>query len=217
MRVVGYGPDRGPQVPAAEETGSERRTSWWYFWTWLVTPHIEFGAVYVGMIVVLFLDLSLLQALIGIFVGTALGAPSHGILTARGVRLHVPQIVFGRLAFGARGNAIVTTIMSVISAVGWFTVHSVVAALAVNALFGFPTLAALAVVVVVQLLLPQIGITFRAVQRVLFPVVTVLLVIAGIIAFTEVEPSAAPGVAWNLNGAIAIVVVACLAWAYTIG
>lgn len=44
---------------------------WYFFWTWLVTPHVEFGAIYVGMIVVLFLDMSLLQSLIGIVIGTA--------------------------------------------------------------------------------------------------------------------------------------------------
>lgn len=55
------------------------------------------------------------------------------------------------------------------------------------------------------------------IQRFLFPVVTGILVIAGIFAFVEVDPGAVPGVAWNLNGIIAIVVVACVAWAYTIG
>lgn len=216
VRVVGYGPDPGSaQQPA--ENDSSGRNSWWYVWTWLVTPHIEFGAVYVGMIVVLFLDMSLGQALLGIFLGTAFGALSHGILTARGVRLRVPQIVLGRLAFGGRGNLFVTTIMAIISSFGWFVVNSVVAALAINSLFGFPTIAALAVVVLVQLVVSQLGISFKTLQRYLFPVVTVILVIAGIFAFAKVDPSADPGVAWNLNGIIAIVVVACIAWAYTIG
>src|SRR5699024_4543869 len=77
---------------------------WYFFCTWLVTPHIAFGAIYVGMIVVLFLDMRLLQSLIGIIIGTGIGALSHGLLTAHGARLKVPPIVIGRLAFGSKGN-----------------------------------------------------------------------------------------------------------------
>ncbi|MFT4088260.1 MAG: cytosine permease [Gordonia sp. (in: high G+C Gram-positive bacteria)] len=223
VRVVDYGSspmwaagDDG-RPPVGAPSDDSRRGSWWYFWTWLVTPHIEFGAVYVGMIVVLFLDMSLVQAVLGIFLGTAFGAISHGILTARGVQLKVPQIVLGRLAFGARGNLILTTIMAVISSVGWFIVNSVVAALALNSLFGVPTVGALAIVVVIQLLLSEVRVKFVVVQRYVYPVLTVILVVAGVISFTKVDPSAVPGSPWNLNGLIAVVVVACLAWAYTIG
>nr|KOY49526.1 hypothetical protein ISGA_09770 [Gordonia sp. NB41Y] len=182
-----------------------------------MTPHIEFGAVYVGMIVVLYLDMSLVQAVIGIVLGTAFGAISHGVLTTRGVQLKVPQIVLGRSAFGDLGSLIVTTMMAIISSFGWFIVNSVVAGLAINSLFGLPVVAGTAVAVVVQLFLAQIDIPFAAVQRYLFPLITVVLVVSGIIGFVKADPSVDAGQPWNLNGLIAIVVVACIAWAYTIG
>lgn len=217
-RVVGYRSD--PVADGSEATAGtgERRTPWWFFWTWLVTPHIEFGAIYVGMIVVLNLYMSLEQALLGIFLGTAFGALSHGVLTARGVRLKVPQVLLGRLAFGTKGNLVLTTIMAIISAGGWFIVNSLVGALAINALFdGLPVLGALAIVVVVQLLLAQVRLKYRVSQRYLYPVFTAILVIAGIYAFATVDPSTDAGSPWDLNGIIAIIVVACIAWAYTIG
>jgi len=202
------------------ESGS--RSRWSYFWTWLVTPHIEFGAIYVGMIVVLFLDMSLAQALVGVILGTAFGAFTHGLLTANGVRLRVPQMALGTLASGTKGNRAVTTVMALISSVGWFIVNSVVAGLALAALFDFSRLGALGIVVVVQLIIAVLGgqvsgVSFRAVQRYLFPVISLLVVITGIVTFTKVDLSADPGVEWNLNGLIAIVVVGCFSWAYTVG
>lgn len=218
-RVIGLGPDIEPpeQHHPAAEGGSQGRNAFICFLTWLVTPHIEFGAIYVGMIVVLFLDMSLVQALIGIVGGTAVGAVSHGLLTATGVKLRVPPIALGRLAFGKRGNRIPTTIMAIVSSLGWFIVNSVVAALAFNTLFGIPIVVGLAIVVIVQLIIAQFGISYRALQRYLFPVVTVLLVVAGIIMFAKVDPADAPGSPWDIGGLIAIVVVGCIAWAYTIG
>ncbi len=237
MRVLGYGDGPAATELAAAELGAAelaaaepgaagaagepdagRRNSWWFFWTWLVTPHIEFGAVYLGMVVVLFLHMSVLQALIGVFFGVAFGALSHGILTARGTRLRVPQVVLGRLAFGATGNAVITTVMAVISSAGWFIVNSVVAGLAINALFGgVPVVAGLAIAVIAQWLLAQVGISYRKVQQYLYPVLTVILLVAGLVTFTKVDLAADRGSPWDLNGLIAVVVVACLAWAYTIG
>lgn len=215
VRVLDFGPD---QAPAPAESDGPTRTPWWFFWTWLVTPHIEFGAVYVGMVVVLFLNMSLLQALIGIFCGVAFGAVSHGILTARGISLRVPQMVLGRLAFGAKGNLVITTIMAVISSAGWFIVNSVVAALAINSLVsGIGVIAALAIAVVVQLLIAQLPVKFRVIQQYLYPVLTVILMVAGIVTFTKVDLANDVGSPWNFNGLVAVVVVACLAWAYTIG
>lgn len=183
-----------------------------------MTPHIEFGAVYIGMIVVLNLYMSLWQALLGIFLGTAFGAFSHGLLTARGIQLKVPQVLLGRLAFGTKGNLVLTTIMAIISAGGWFIVNSLVGALAINALFdGISVVGALAIVVIVQALLSLVHVKYRILQRYMYPVFTVILVIAGIVAFAKANPSADTGSPWDLNGIIAIIVVACIAWAYTIG
>lgn len=234
-RVMGYpvpdvGPGDGDSVGAGDRAGAgagdsagagaapaPRRNPWWYFWTWLVTPHIEFGAVYIGIIVVLYLEMSLVQALIGILLGTAFGSLTHGVLTARGVRLRVPQIVLGRLAFGRIGNQLLTVVMSLVCTFGWFTFNSVVAGLALASLSGMPILAGLAVAVVVQLAISGVRVRFRDVQRRLFPVLTVVMAVAGIIVFTRVDPSIDHGSPWNLDGLIAVVVVACLAWAYTIG
>ncbi|UQE75469.1 hypothetical protein MYK68_02265 [Gordonia sp. PP30] len=216
VRVVGY--SIGDPVEAPIPEAPERRSGWWYFATWLMTPHIEFGAIYMGIVVVLFLHMSLLQALIGIFFGVAFGAVSHGLLTARGVRLKVPQLALGGLAFGRMGNLILTTIMAVISSFGWFIVNSVVAGLAINAIFtSIPLVGGIGIAVVVQLALAQIQVKYRAIQRYLFPVLAVILVVAGIMTFAKVDLAYDKGSPWNFNGIVAVVVVACLAWAYTIG
>lgn len=84
-------------------------------------------------------------------------------------------------------------------------------------MFDFPTLWSLLIVLVVQFVVAQFPVSYRAIKPYLFPVSTVLLVIAGVFGFVEVDPASDPGSAWDINGLIAIVVVACIAWAYTIG
>ncbi len=217
-RVAHYGPAPAQAEPAAPGAApDQQRRPWWYFWVWLVTPHNEFGAIYIGMIVVLFLDMSLGQALLGLVLGNAAGALSHGILTARGVHLRSPQITLGRKYFGHTGNMVLTTVIALVSSYGWFIVNSLVAALALQTIFDLPVVAGLAITVAVQLLLAWSGVDFKQLQRYLFPLVAVMLVIAGIMIFAQVTPAHDPGSPWNLSGLIAVVVVACFAWAYSIG
>jgi purine-cytosine permease-like protein len=62
---------------------------------------------------------------LGIVIGTGLGAIAHYFLSARGPLHGVPQMVLAGLAFGFKGNALPAVLMSVTAGVGWFATNSV--------------------------------------------------------------------------------------------
>src|SRR3954447_26712329 len=67
-------------------------------WTWM-SPNLEFATVFVGVISVLYFQQTFGQAVAAIVLGTGLGSMSHGILSARGPSMGVPQMVMSRIAF----------------------------------------------------------------------------------------------------------------------
>ena len=82
--------------------------------------------------------LSFWQAVLAILIGNALGSVTHGVLSARGPRYGVPQMVLSRLGFGYWGNVLPAGLMSVTAGIGWFAVNSVSGAFALNTLTGLP-------------------------------------------------------------------------------
>src|SRR3954469_6493374 len=98
------------------------------FWTWM-SPNLEFATIFVGVISVLFFGQTFWQAVAAIVVGTGLGSLAHGVLSARGPRAGVPQMVLSRIAFGYRGNILPAGLNAVVAGVGWFAVNSVSGAL----------------------------------------------------------------------------------------
>ncbi|MBJ7290591.1 cytosine permease [Williamsia sp.] len=163
------------------------------FWTW-TSPNMEFATIYVGVIAVLFFGQTLWQAIAAVLIGNALGALSHGLLTARGPSLGVPQMIISRLSFGYFGNIVPATLMSVMSGVGWFATNSVSGAFAVNTLTGLPKVPSLLIVVVVQLAIGFLGHNMiHAFEKYAFPVLTVIFVVVGIVMFTKTDPGGAAG------------------------
>lgn len=87
------------------------------FWTW-TSPNLEFATIFVGVLAVAVYGMSFWQAVAGIVIGTGLGAVAHYFLSARGPLHGVPQMVLGRMAFGFKGNAVPSVLMSVTAGSG---------------------------------------------------------------------------------------------------
>ncbi|WP_431918787.1 purine-cytosine permease family protein [Amycolatopsis tucumanensis] len=188
-KVVAVEPGGVEPVPAAERHGRPRQL----FWTW-ASPNLEFATIFVGVLAVSAFGLSFAQAVIAVAIGNGLGAVAHGVLSARGPRFGVPQMVLSRLAFGYRGNAVPAALMSVTAGIGWFAVNSVSGAFALNTLTGMPVLLCLVIVVVLQ-----IGIAFfghnlvQAYERWIFGVLAVVFAIGAVVTFTQASPGAVGG------------------------
>jgi nucleobase:cation symporter-1, NCS1 family len=94
-KVIAVEPGGAEFVPLSERHGRPVQL----LWTWL-SPNLEFATVFLGVLATGILGLSFWQAALAILIGTGLGSLSHAVLSARGPRYGVPQMVLSRIAFG---------------------------------------------------------------------------------------------------------------------
>jgi NCS1 nucleoside transporter family len=194
-RIVAVEPGGIEPVAEADKHGRPRQL----FWTWS-SPNLEFATIFVGVLGVSAFGLSFWQTLLAAVLGNALGALSHGVLSARGPKHGVPQMVLSRLGFGYWGNLLPAALMSVTAGIGWFAVNSVSGAFALNTLTGLPVLPCLVIIVALQ-----IGIAFfghnlvQAYEKYIFGVLAVIFLIATVSTFAKAHPGA-PGGGGGIGG-----------------
>src|ERR1700730_15877162 len=146
----------GTQVMAVEPGGAEfiplnerHGRPIQLFWTW-TSPNMEFATIFVGVLAVSLFGLSFWVAALALILGSAIGGVTQGILSMRGPRYGVPQMVLSRLGFGYWGNVLPAGLNLVTAGIGWFAVNSVSGALALNVLTHLPQVLCLLIIVAVQ-------------------------------------------------------------------
>ena len=186
-RVVAVEPGGVEFIPLDERHGTPRQL----FWTW-TSPNMEFATVGVGILGPLYFGLGFWQSVLAIVLGTALGSISQGVLSTWGPQHGLVQMVISRSGFGFFGNILPAGINSLVAGIGWFAVNSVSGALALNALFdGMPKGLCLVIVVVAQILIAFFGHNLvHAFEKYAFPVLTVVFVIACVVALSKAHPGA---------------------------
>ncbi|MEW5810190.1 MAG: cytosine permease [Actinomycetota bacterium] len=195
-RVVAVEPGGTEYIAEADRHGKPSQL----FWTW-TSPNLEFATIFVGMLAVLAFGMTFWQAVAGIVVGTGLGALAHYFLSARGPLHGVPQMVLGRLAFGFRGNAVPSVLMSVTAGVGWFATNSVSGAFALSTLFGIGPLLGLVIIVAAQTALAFFGHNLvQAFERYSFPVLAVVFLAASVAIFAHADLGNAAPAADGVGG-----------------
>jgi NCS1 family nucleobase:cation symporter-1 len=195
-RVTAVEPGGAGFIPLDERHGRPLNL----FWTWM-SPNLEFATIFVGVISVLFFQQTFGQAVAAIVLGTGLGSVSHGILSARGPSMGVPQMVMSRIAFGYRGNILPAGLNAVIAGIGWFAVNSVSGALALATLTDLPNALCLVIVVVLQVAIAFFGHNLVQIfERYAFPILAIIFLITSIIMLTKASPSAVAGGKGGLGG-----------------
>jgi NCS1 family nucleobase:cation symporter-1 len=195
-KVVAVEPGGAEFIPPGERHGRPLNL----LWTWM-SPNLEFATVFVGVISVLYFRQTFGEAIAAIVVGTALGSLTHGVLSARGPGMGVPQMVLSRIAFGFRGNALPAGLNAVIAGIGWFAVNSVSGTLALSVLTGMPAPLCLVIIVLVQ-----VGIAFfghnlvHVFERWALPLLAVAFLLATIFTFTAATPGAVAGNTGGVGG-----------------
>lgn len=188
-RVVAVEPGGAEFIALAERHGSPLSL----FWTWM-SPNLEFATVFVGVISVAFFEQTLPMAITAIVLGTGLGAVSHGVLSSRGPRHGVPQMILSRVAFGFRGNVLPAGLNAVVAGIGWFAVNSVSGTFALNSLTGLPKVPSRVLIVLVQIVVAFLGHNFvHGFERIAFPLLAVAFVIAAIVILPKASLAGAPG------------------------
>jgi NCS1 family nucleobase:cation symporter-1 len=197
-------------IPLAERRGRPRNLAW----TW-ASPNLEFATVYVGVLAIAVFGLSFTQAVAAILLGNVLASVTHGILSARGPSVGVPQMVLGRTAFGYRGNLLPSALMSVMAGFGWFAVNSVSGAFALNALTGVPTLACLVAIVAVQIAVAALGHDLvHLFERYAAVVLAVVFAVVAVVTFAKADYSLVPASPGGTGG---FLLAAATAYGYSVG
>jgi NCS1 family nucleobase:cation symporter-1 len=199
-KVIAVEPGGAEFVPLHERHGSPVQL----LWTWL-SPNLEFATVFLGVLATGIIGLSFPQAALAIVLGTGLGAFSHGVLSARGPKYGVPQMVLSRIPFGWFGNALPAGLNAVVAGIGWFAVNSVSGALALNSLTSLPSWLCLLVVVALQILIAFYGHNLvQSFERYAAPVLGIIFAIACVMTFLKADYSAA-GTGAGIGGFLVIV------------
>ncbi len=163
------------------------------FATWM-SPNLEFATIFLGVISVWYFQLTIWQAVLAALVGTGLGAIFMGILSARGPKAGVPQMIISRISFGYVGNVLPAGLNAIIAGVGWFAVNSVSGAFALATLTHMDAKLALLIVVVVEVVVAYFGHNLlQAWERIAFPILAVIFVLGIIFSVGHADVSAAQG------------------------
>jgi nucleobase:cation symporter-1, NCS1 family len=185
-KVAAVEPGGAGFIPLGERHG----TPLGQFWTW-VSPNMEFATIFVGVIGVWFFGQSFWMASLAVVLGTALGSLSMGTLAGRGPLFGVPQMVLSRIGFGYLGNILPAGVNALVAGIGWFAVNSVSGAFALNALLGWNSKICLLIIVILQLAVAFFGHNLvHMFERIAFPLLVVVFVIASVVIFTKAQPGA---------------------------
>jgi NCS1 nucleoside transporter family len=182
-------------IPLAERHGRPLQM----FWTW-TSPNLEFATIFLGVLAVAAFGLSFWQAVAAIVVGTGLGSLSHGLLSARGPRAGVPQMVLSRLPFGFLGNILPAGLNSATAGIGWYAVNSVSGAFALNTLTHLPKPACLVIIALAQVAVAFFGHNLVHVfERYAFGLLAVVFAITTVVLLAKSHPNA-PGAGGGTGG-----------------
>ncbi len=157
-------------------------------WTW-ISPNMEFATIFVGVLAIVAFGQSFDAAVVAIVTGTLLGSVTMGVLSSRGPRTGLPQMILSRISFGRLGNVLPAGLNALTAGAGWFAVNSVSGTYALSSLTHMPKGLALAIVVVIQLLLAFLGHNLiQAFERYVVPVLVVIFVIGAVVILTKAHP-----------------------------
>jgi NCS1 family nucleobase:cation symporter-1 len=207
-------------IPQAERHGSPSQL----FWTWM-SPNFEFATVYVGVLPIVLFGGGFWLTVVGLVLGTALGAVTHGWLSTFGPRYGVPQLIQSRAAFGFIGNLLPALLNTVTSGAGWVAVNSVSGAFAVQTFFNRvgwsvpPFWLALAVVVAIEVAIAFVGYNMvHQFERLIFPFLGLVFAACCLYIFGHADPglgfnAAAPVAAGGQVGAFILAVFFAYAYA----
>ncbi len=185
-QVIAVEPGGAEFIPLNERHGKPIQL----LWTW-ASPNMEFATIFVGVLAVAAFGLSFWGAALALALGSAIGGITQGILSLRGPKYGVPQMVLSRLGFGYWGNALPAGLNSVTAGVGWFAVNSVSGALALNVLTHMPEVLCLLIIVALQVVVAFFGYNLVHVfERYAFPVLTIIFLIAAGVVLSKAHPGA---------------------------
>src|ERR1700727_2262374 len=112
-RVATVEPGGAEFIPLNERHGKPLQL----FWTW-TSPNMEFATIFVGVLAVAGFGLGFWDAVLALVLGSVIGGVTQGILSLRGPKYGVPQMVLSRLGYGYWGKHMTAGLNSVRAGIG---------------------------------------------------------------------------------------------------
>jgi NCS1 family nucleobase:cation symporter-1 len=171
--------------------GDRDSTAWQQFWIWFGANISPLG--WVAGAIGPQLGLSLVQSIVIMVGGQAIGALIFGVFTLMGKRTGVSQFALGRMAFGRRGNNVPSIINGLVT-MAWIGLYTfVVLDLATYCLhkLGLPDsrlteYGVAAVIMIIQLIIGTLGFyAIRTFEKWTVPVLAVVMAVMTVLAFSK--------------------------------
>src|SRR6201993_4920361 len=160
------------------------------FWTW-TSPNMEFATIFVGVLAVAGFGMGFWSAALAMILGSAIGGITQGILSLRGPKYGVPQMVLSRLGFGYWGNVLPAGLNALTAGIGWVAGNSVSGTFALNTLTHLPKPACLVIIVAAQVVIAFFGHNLVHVfERYAFPVLAIIFLITTVVMLAKSHPGA---------------------------
>jgi NCS1 family nucleobase:cation symporter-1 len=180
--------------------------------------NVQFATLITGALATSLFGLQFWLGALAIAIGTVLGSSLVGLLSTRGPRTGLAQLIQARGPFGYFGN-LPAAVFVVLNGLGWFAVDTVLGVFILRNLLHVSFLFALMIMVVVQVGIAIVGYSLiHAVERVLAVVLTVVFVIVSFYGFNTAHVSGeghspTPGVAGAFILTVAVTSARCLGFA----
>jgi NCS1 family nucleobase:cation symporter-1 len=176
------------EMVGVEPVPEDRRHGrpWSLFTLWL-GANVQFATLSVGALSTSVFGLDLVPAVAAILLGVMLSSALIGLLSTRGPRTGVPQLIQTRGPFGWFGNLPAVAI-TVVNGVGWFVVDTILGVFILRDLLGIGFAPALLIMVAAQLTVPVLGYRMiHVAERVLAAVLVVVFVVLSVYGFGQAQ------------------------------
>lgn len=149
--------------------------------------NVQFATLSVGALSTAVFGLDFLPAALAIALGTVISACLVGLLSTRGARTGVPQLVQTRGPFGWFGN-LPAAMVTVVNGVGWYVVDTLLGIFILRHLLGIGLLPALLIMAAVQLTVPVLGYRMvHSLERVLSVLLLAVFLVVSVYGFGHVQ------------------------------
>lgn len=219
-------PEYREQVLRVEPKGiepisdAERHGRPWSVFTLWFSANVEFATLVTGVLATAAFGLSFAQAFLAIAIGNLLGALFLGLLSARGPKLGVPQLIQSRVPFGYFGNY-VPGVLNFITGFSWFAVNTVLGVFAMEYLLGLSFVEGLLIMAAIQIVIAVYGYNLiHSIERWLIVVLTGIFLMVSVYGFDHAHLGAPfnASVAASVGGfSGAFILTVAIAFSYALG
>lgn len=195
---------------------TERHGRSWSVFTLWFGANVQFATLVTGALATAVFGLGFWAGAVAVALGTVLGSSLIGVLSTRGPRTGLAQLIQARGPFGYFGN-LPAAVFVILNGVGWFAVNTVLGVFILRDLLHVPFALGLAIIVVIQVAIAIFGYSLiHVVERVLAVILAMVFTVVSVYGFDAADLNVADAPAMGTGGAfiltVAVTAARCLGY-----